>query len=210
MGDLDTHDGLCRHLAAATGWTVLAVDYRLSPEHRYPAALDDLENALDWSRNRDIDRFVFFSSSMVYGNFKTDEVDEDHPLDPIGIYGALKLAGEKLVIAYNSLDELDGILTARDIIVRAANTVDLRLDVPDLVMASSTPIEVSTVDGSRQPVRITVTDENERLVDSRVTRPTGTPTTTPVDLPPGAYSITAGGLNPGSQINPVSTDVLVW
>ncbi len=39
MGDLDTHDGFCRHLAAASGWAVLAVDYRLAPEHPYPAAV---------------------------------------------------------------------------------------------------------------------------------------------------------------------------
>jgi acetyl esterase len=50
MGDLDTHDGLCRHLAAATGWTVLAVDYRRAPEHPYPAPADDVERALDWLR----------------------------------------------------------------------------------------------------------------------------------------------------------------
>src|SRR5262245_17302927 len=39
MGDLDTHDGLCRHLAAASGWAVLSVDYRRAPEHPYPAPL---------------------------------------------------------------------------------------------------------------------------------------------------------------------------
>jgi acetyl esterase len=50
MGDLDTHDGLCRHLAAATGAAVLAVDYRRAPEHPYPAALDDLQTALHWVR----------------------------------------------------------------------------------------------------------------------------------------------------------------
>ena len=50
MGDLDTHDGLCRHLAAATGWAVLAVDYRLAPQCPYPAALDDVGRALDWLR----------------------------------------------------------------------------------------------------------------------------------------------------------------
>ena len=44
---------------------------------------------------------------MVYGNFLTPEVDEDHPLDPIGIYGALKLAGEQLVIAYQQVFDLD-------------------------------------------------------------------------------------------------------
>jgi acetyl esterase len=50
MGDLDTHDGLCRQLAAASGWAVLSVDYRLAPEHPYPAAVDDVTGALDWLR----------------------------------------------------------------------------------------------------------------------------------------------------------------
>src|SRR4051812_18631480 len=40
MGDLDTHDGLCRHLAAATGWAVLSVDYRRAPGSAFPAAVD--------------------------------------------------------------------------------------------------------------------------------------------------------------------------
>jgi acetyl esterase len=51
MGDLDSHDGLCRHLVATSGWAVLAVDYRLAPEHPYPAAVDDLSSALAWLRN---------------------------------------------------------------------------------------------------------------------------------------------------------------
>lgn len=50
MGNLDTHDGLCRHLAAGTGWAVLAVDYRLAPEHPHPAALHDVERSLAWVR----------------------------------------------------------------------------------------------------------------------------------------------------------------
>jgi acetyl esterase len=48
MGGLETHDGLCRSLAVASGWAVLSVDYRLAPEHPYPAALSDLDRALDW------------------------------------------------------------------------------------------------------------------------------------------------------------------
>jgi acetyl esterase len=51
MGGLDTHDGLCRELAAASGWAVLAVDYRLSPESPYPGPLDDLERAQAWLRD---------------------------------------------------------------------------------------------------------------------------------------------------------------
>jgi acetyl esterase len=52
MGDLETHDGLCRHLAAASGWAVLAVDYRRAPEAPHPAAIDDAETALGWLRGR--------------------------------------------------------------------------------------------------------------------------------------------------------------
>jgi acetyl esterase len=51
MGGVDTHDGLCRHLAAASGWAVLSVDYRLAPEHPYPAAVDDMGRALRWLRD---------------------------------------------------------------------------------------------------------------------------------------------------------------
>jgi acetyl esterase len=55
MGDLETHDGLCRHLAAATGWAVLSVDYRRAPESPHPAAIDDVETALTWLRRTGAD-----------------------------------------------------------------------------------------------------------------------------------------------------------
>ena len=48
FGDLETHDAQARRVANRTGMPVLAVDYRRPPEHRFPAAPDDVETALHW------------------------------------------------------------------------------------------------------------------------------------------------------------------
>jgi acetyl esterase len=49
VGDLDTHDGSCRLLARETGAVVMAVDYRLAPEHPFPAAVTDALAAFRWA-----------------------------------------------------------------------------------------------------------------------------------------------------------------
>ena len=76
------------------------------PFSTFDHSLRTLENALDFARGASVEHFVFLSSSMAYGNFLTPEVAEDHPLNPIGIYGALKLAGVKMVIAYQQVFNL--------------------------------------------------------------------------------------------------------
>lgn len=73
-----------------------------NPYSTFDHSLRTLENALDASRDL-IDHFIFLSSSMVYGNFKEEAVNEDSVCEPLGIYGALKFAGEKIVIAYNQV-----------------------------------------------------------------------------------------------------------
>ena len=48
IGNVDTHDGLCRILANGSGCAVISVEYRLSPEAKHPAAVDDAVAAVEW------------------------------------------------------------------------------------------------------------------------------------------------------------------
>jgi acetyl esterase len=48
FGNLETHDAVCRALAKESGAVVISVDYRLSPEHKFPAAVDDAQAATQW------------------------------------------------------------------------------------------------------------------------------------------------------------------
>ncbi|NNM32623.1 MAG: alpha/beta hydrolase, partial [Gemmatimonadetes bacterium] len=52
MGNLDTHDALCRGLTNAAGVRVVAIEYRLAPEHPHPAAIEDAWAATAWARER--------------------------------------------------------------------------------------------------------------------------------------------------------------
>ncbi|KDE58171.1 alpha/beta hydrolase [Halostagnicola sp. A56] len=56
IGSVDTHDGSCRKLAAESGYPVVSVDYRLAPEHPFPAGLRDCYAALEWAEDVTSDR----------------------------------------------------------------------------------------------------------------------------------------------------------
>ncbi|MFA6180477.1 MAG: NAD-dependent epimerase/dehydratase family protein [Candidatus Methylopumilus sp.] len=72
------------------------------PYSTFDHSFRTLENALDTARGSNV-HFVYFSSSMVYGNFDGEAAVEERHCEPMGIYGALKYGGEKLVIAHNQV-----------------------------------------------------------------------------------------------------------
>ena len=88
------------HLAAVAHANISNKD----PFSTFDHSFRTLENTLDASRSlKNLKRFVYISSSMVYGNFKKQTVDEKDTCEPLGIYAALKFSGEKLVLAYNQV-----------------------------------------------------------------------------------------------------------
>ncbi len=68
LGDLDTHDTLCRELSAKAGCAVIAVDYRLAPEHRFPAAVNDAFAATAWIANHAADLAIDADRLAVGGD----------------------------------------------------------------------------------------------------------------------------------------------
>jgi nucleoside-diphosphate-sugar epimerase len=72
------------------------------PYNTFDHSFRTLENVLDASRGK-VERLIYFSSSMVYGDFTKNEVDETDICEPIGIYGTLKYCGERIIKAYNQV-----------------------------------------------------------------------------------------------------------
>ncbi len=87
------------HLAAVSH----AKESNLNPHKTFLNNLNSVENILEIvKKNRHI-RFIFFSSSMVYGNFETPEVNENSNCKPIGIYGSYKYSAELMIKAYSEV-----------------------------------------------------------------------------------------------------------
>ena len=84
------------HLAAVSHANRSNID----PHKTFENSLVTLENVLDYAKNK-VEHFIFSSSSMVYGNFKSSEVSEETMCAPVGIYGSMKFSAEKIIQSYN-------------------------------------------------------------------------------------------------------------
>lgn len=71
-GNLKTHDQLCRKVVEATGYTLIAVDYRLAPENPFPAGLNDAANAYEWVLQQpDLTHDIIVMGDSGGGNIST-------------------------------------------------------------------------------------------------------------------------------------------
>jgi acetyl esterase len=68
IGDIEMYDPLCRHLAHRTGYLVASVDYRLAPEHPYPAPGEDCYAAVEWVANSAAELDIDAGSLAVGGD----------------------------------------------------------------------------------------------------------------------------------------------
>jgi acetyl esterase len=108
IGSLETHDSVCRRLAHLTGLPVVAVDYRLAPEHPFPAAYLDARTAVGWlrdvapERGWDPERIVVVGDSAGGGiaaglaGEPTLSVDGTRMLAQVLLYPVLDLAFESI------------------------------------------------------------------------------------------------------------------
>ena len=64
MGDLESHDLVCRHLCKEAKATIIAVDYKLAPEHKFPAAIIDTEDAIKGIIKKEIE-FKFNNNKVI-------------------------------------------------------------------------------------------------------------------------------------------------
>ena len=68
IGDLDTHDVVCRQLANEGQFDVLAIDYRMGPEHKFPTAINDAINSINWVNKNPLDLPIMNNKIAVCGD----------------------------------------------------------------------------------------------------------------------------------------------
>jgi acetyl esterase len=108
IGDIDAYDAQCRTLCAKADVVVVSIDYRLAPEHPFPAAVDDAAAALDWVLEHESGPFVIGGDSAG-GNLAAVTARPELAAVLL-IYPVTDMANERPSVAENG----EGMLLTRD------------------------------------------------------------------------------------------------
>ena len=137
-----------------------------NPAYGAQVMMEGLINVLESAKRHRVERVVYISSSMVYGDFE-DQVPEDSECNPIGQYGIMKLAGEQLVKDYHRRG-------AFDYVIIRPSAVYGPLDVEDRViskfMLSAMRGETLRVNGAEETLDFTYVDDAVDGIVSATTR----------------------------------------
>lgn len=116
VGGLESHDDICAEICHRTGYEVLAVDYRLAPEHPHPAAFDDALAAFRWvTEGYDIP--IVLAGDSAGGNLAAAvaHATRSSPIRPIGQVLIYPLLGDDATAASYRLHANAPMLTLRDL-----------------------------------------------------------------------------------------------
>lgn len=96
IGDLETHDGICRYMAVNTSSNVVAVDYRLAPEHVFPIPYQDCLDALNWLAANQQQFMLDCTKTIIMGdsaggNMATVLANEQSVAEAVNIIGQILL-----------------------------------------------------------------------------------------------------------------------
>ncbi|MEV4539841.1 alpha/beta hydrolase fold domain-containing protein [Asanoa sp. NPDC049518] len=149
--DLETHDSLVRRLAAATGACVVAVDYRLAPEHAWPAAVDDA---------------VAVITALASGD-RPVAVAGDSAGGMLAVLAALRLPGLPLLALLLMCPNADPTLSSPSVTEFGGATLRAWIDLwlPDPAVHTSAEVNLLAADLRGLPPTLLVTAERDALRD---------------------------------------------
>jgi acetyl esterase len=161
FGDLETHDGHCRRIANRTGRAVVSVDYRLAPEHPYPAAPDDVDTVVGWLASDGAATGLDLSRLAAMGDSAGGHLSVTAALRNPGAFDALALVYPVAdpTRRFASYDTVHGGLLP--------GQMDWYWDryVPDLETRAAPDLNPLTADLSGVPPTLVLTAQYDPLVD---------------------------------------------